>query len=390
VFGILRARADTYVDTRCVADVDFAAEGLLKGLRGNARAARLRLLERLHADGVSLGELREAVEEDRLILLPAERVVAGRDRYTGLEIAEMAGLDLEFLLMMRRAHGLPTPDPAARVFTDIELDGARNAKAFLDAGLPPEDMIEVTRVLGRGLAQATEAMRAVALKLVLRPGAGEDELAYAFADVAARLTPLTGPMVAQMTKLHLRRVIQTEVLNVAEREAGILPGARDVGVAFADLVGFTRLGEQVPPDELGRVALQLDDLAADVIAPPVRIVKSIGDAVMFVCPETAPLVGASLRLVEAADSAGEDFPQLRVGVAAGPALSRAGDWYGRPVNLASRVTDIAWPSSVLVTDEVRETAGDAYSWSFAGKRKLKGVPQEVPLFRARELAPESG
>jgi adenylate cyclase len=370
-------------------DVDFAAAGLLEGLDGPAREARLRLLQRLHDDGTALEELREAVEEDRLILLPAERVMVGHPRYTGLEIAEMTGLDPEFLVTMRRAHGLPVPDPAERVYTELELDGARNAKAFRDAGLSEEDMLEVTRVLGRGLAQAAEAMRAVALKLVLRPGAHEDELAYGFAEAAARLTPLTGPMVDQMVRLHLRHVIQSEVLNLAEREAGVLPGAREVAVAFADLVGFTRLGEQVPPDELGQIALQLDRIAGAVVEAPVRIVKSLGDAVMLVCPEPEPLVQAGLDLVGAAEAAAEDFPQLRVGVAAGPALSRAGDWYGRPVNLASRVTDIARPSSVLVTEEVRERSGDVYSWSFAGKRKLKGVHYEVPLFRARPAEPQS-
>jgi adenylate cyclase len=374
-----------------VADqVDFEAEGLLEGLRGRAREARLTLLERLHDDGATLEELREATEENRLMLLPAERIMAGPARYTGLEIAEMTGLEPEFLRAMRRAHGLPIPDPTERAYTDLELEGARNAKAFRDAGLAEEDMLEVTRILGRGLAQAAEAMRAVTLKLVLRPGASEDELAYAFAEAAAHLTPLTAPMVNQMLRLHLRHVIHTEMLNVAEREAGVLPGARDVGVAFADLVGFTRLGEQVPPDELGQIALRLDRLAAGVVEPPVRIVKSLGDAVMLVCPEAEPLVRTGLDLVGAAEEAGEDFPQLRVGVAAGPALSRAGDWYGRPVNLASRVTDIAWPSSVLVTEEVRDSTGDVYSWSFAGKRRLKGVLDDVPLFRARPLPDEPG
>ena len=370
--------------------VDFAAEGLLEGLSGDARDSRIALLQRLHADGATLEELREATEEDRLLLLPADRVIVGRARYTGFEIAEMSGLEPDFLFAMRRAHGLPVPDPSERVFTEIELEGARNAKAFRDAGLAPEDMLEVTRVLGRGLGQAAEAMRTATLRLVLRPGVREDELAYAFADVAARLTPLTGPMVTQMVKLHLRHVIHTEMLNVAEREAGTLPGAREIGVAFADLVGFTRLGEQVPPDELGRIALRLEEIAASVVEPPVRIVKTIGDAVMLVSMEPAPLVGVCLDLVQAADEAEDEFPQMRVGVAAGPALTRAGDWYGRPVNLASRVSDVARPSSVLVTEEVRDRAGDDYAWSFAGKRRLKGVHGELPLFRARPVPEDDG
>jgi adenylate cyclase len=252
-------------------------------------------------------------------------------------------------------------------------------------------MMEVTRVLGRGLSHAAEAMRAVALKRALRPGATEDELAYDFADAATRLMPLTEPMVSQMLRLHLRNLVRNELVSAAEREAGSLPGARHVNVGFADLVGFTRLGEELPADELGRVANRLDELAADTIRPPARLVKTIGDAAMIVSGDARSLVSTGLDLVSAAEAEGDDFPQLRVGLAAGDALSRAGDWYGRPVNLASRITAIARPGSVLVTDEVREASEDAYAWSFAGKRRLKGVLDEVPLFRARPLVvDESG
>src|SRR5581483_3970751 len=103
---------------------------------------------------------------------------------------------------------------------------------------------------------------------------------------------------------------------------------REVAVAFADLVGFTRLGEEVPPDELGRLAARLEELANEVSEPPVRLVKTIGDAAMLSSPEPEPLLGATLALVEAADTEGQDFPQLRAGAALGLALPRAGDWFG--------------------------------------------------------------
>ena len=83
--------------------------------------------------------------------------------------------------------------------------------------------------------------------------------------------------------------------------------------------------------------------------------------------------------------ADRDFPQLRVGTALGTALSRAGDWFGRPVNLASRITQIARPGSLLAEREVHESAPDGYRWSYAGERRLRGVREPVPLFRARKL-----
>jgi adenylate cyclase len=183
-------------------------------------------------------------------------------------------------------------------------------------------------------------------------------------------------------------MVRTEAISATERAEGSLRGARDVVVGFADLVGFTRLGEEVPPEELGGVADRLVRLAGEVVEPPVRLVKTIGDAVMLVSPEPAPLLHTSLDLVTASGQQGERFPQLRVGVASGPAMSHMGDWYGRPVNIASRVTNIARADSVLATREVRDAAPDAVRWSSAGARTIKGVPGPVRLYRARPLPPD--
>jgi adenylate cyclase len=124
-------------------------------------------------------------------------------------------------------------------------------------------------------------------------------------------------------------------------------------------------------------------MAADAAEPPVRLVKTIGDAAMLAGPEPGPVVAAALRLVDLAEEAGREFPSIRSGVAYGAALERAGDWYGSPVNVASRVTGVARPGSVLVTAGVHEAVEDEFRFSPAGRRKLKGVQGTVPLFRAR-------
>ncbi len=186
-----------------------------------------------------------------------------------------------------------------------------------------------------------------------------------------------------MLALHLRHATQSTVVNELERLGGRLPGSREVAVCFADLVGFTRLGEEVPPDELGHLAVRLETLAADAAEPPVRLVKTIGDAAMLTSPAPELLLDAALKLIDAADAEGEDFPQLRAGAALGMALPRAGDWFGRPVNLASRITGVARPGSVLVERDVREAVQDGYRWSYAGERRLRGIREPVALFRAR-------
>jgi len=122
----------------------------------------------------------------------------------------------------------------------------------------------------------------------------------------------------------------------------------------------------------------------------VRFIKTIGDAVMLVCPDPEPLLDTVLKLVEVVDT-DNDFPRLRAGVAAGMAVSRAGDWFGSPVNVASRVTGVARPGTVLVADSVQEAFSDpansgatpGFYFSFAGARHLKGIKGEVKLFRAR-------
>ena len=364
-------------------EIDFAAEGLLDGLEGEQREQRLALLEQLAAEGVPLAELRRTTAAGTLLFQLADRVIVGPDRYTAAEVAEKSGVDLEFLLAARRAMGLPTAEPEEAVYTEGDLESARMNHIARDAGISDEEIFELLRVLGRGLSQAAETLRALPLKLVLRPGITERELAAQYAQAVAQLYPLVDPLLSNLLALHLRQNTQAEVISVLERSGGGVPGTREVAVCFADLVGFTRLGEEVAPDELGRLAARLEVLAANVAEPPVRLVKTIGDAAMLASIEPEPLLDATLTLIDAADAEGEDFPQLRAGAALGMALPRAGDWFGRPVNLASRITSIARPGSLLAEQEVRESVADAYKWSFAGERRLRGIREPVALFRAR-------
>jgi adenylate cyclase len=364
-------------------EIDFAAEGLLDGLDGEARVERLTLLEQLAHEGMPLSELRRATATGTVIFLPAERVMVGSQRYTAAEVAELSGVELDFLVAARRAMGLPIPDPDEADYTEDELESARRILIAREAGISDEETLELLRLLSRGLSQAAESLRAFPLKLVLEPGISEGELASRYAQAVAQLYPLVDPMLSNVLALHLRHATRTEVISAMERSGGRLPGSREVAVCFADLVGFTRLGEEVPPDELGRLAVRLEALATDVAEPPVRLVKTIGDAAMLASAEPEPLLDAALNLIDAANAEGEEFPQLRAGAALGLALPRAGDWFGRPVNLASRITSIARPGSLLAEREVREAAPESYAWSFAGERRLRGIREPVPLFRAR-------
>jgi adenylate cyclase len=363
--------------------IDFEAEELLKGTRGRAREARRELLEQLSEDGVSLDELRKAIEEDRLALLPVERVLEGDGpRYTAREVAEQAGLELDFLVRQQRNLGLPAPDPDEKAFGEEDVQAAQRLRALRDSGLPEEGMNEIARVLGVAMSQVAAANRSLIAEALVQPGDTERDVGLRFAEAARELGPLVGEALEYTFNLHLREQTRHDVIGRTQLRAGA-PGTQEISACFADLVGFTRLGEELAPEELGGVTGRLGRLAAEVATAPVRLVKMIGDAAMLVSTDAEALLEAALTLVEAAEEEGEDFPLLRAGVARGAALARAGDWYGRPVNIASRITTVARPGSVLAGETAIDAAGDRFHYSFAGERRVKGIDGQVKLFRAR-------
>jgi adenylate cyclase len=365
---------------------DFEAEGLLDGLKGKARDARRALLEELSESGIPLEELKRAVEENRLVLLPVERVFgAGEERYTAAQVAEGAGLDQEFLGRLLQALGAPIPGDEELAYTENDLEAAKRAKLFIDAGLPPEAVLETSRIIGISMANLADANRDMVGEVFTEPGIDERELAMRYAAAAEAMPPLLGDTLLHAYRIHLREAIRQAVVTDAELAQGSLYGVDDVTIAFADLVGFTRLGESMEIEQIGQMTGRLFELASEAARPPVRLVKMIGDAAMFASREPVPVIEAVIGLVDAAGS--EEMPALKAGAAMGPALGRGGDWYGRPVNLAARITSFARPDSVVVDEAVKNSLesenGGRFSFSFAGKRRFKGISDETAVHRIR-------
>jgi adenylate cyclase len=366
-----------------VAEPDFEAEGLLEGLSDGAREGRLALLRELHEAGVPMEELRDAVAENRLVLLPVERVFDGDDqRYSSREIAEQVGVDLDFQLRLLQALGVSVPDPDAKTRRKADLEATKRVKLVLDAGIGEEQILENARVIGMAMSQLAASNVNMIGESFVKPGASERDLGVSFAEAARTLSPVQAETLKYVHDLHLRESISQVVIAESELE-GQRPFSDDVTVAFADMVGFTRLGEQLEVEEIGKVTGRLGELATTVARPPVRLVKMIGDAAMLVSPKPEHVLEAVLTMVETA--AAEEIPSLRAGVACGQAVGRAGDWYGRPVNLAARMTAFARPDSVVVQQEVRDALDEhaGLDFSFVGKRHFKGIKGEIPVHRAR-------
>jgi len=358
--------------------VASAIEELLDGLDGPAREARRSLLQDLVERGASLDDVSKAVAEDRVVLMPLERALTEDLHLSEVELAAVCGLDAEFVAAVRHAAGLAHADADEPVFREADIEAFRRlGELRRDARVPDEGLLEVMRVLGHGLWRASETTLTVVAEALARDGDSELAISERYAEAARKIGPLGGPFLSWAMHAHLVEGVRGEIVTPAEISLGEVDDSDEVGVCFVDLVGYTSLGEHGTLEDVLGVAGRLEAVAADVARAPVRLVKTIGDSAMFVSTDVEALLRAVTELLDSID-ADEVLPLARAGLAHGTALTRGGDWYGQPVNLASRLTSIAHPGVVLATEAVRDRAGSR--WSPAGERRVKGVEEAVKLF----------
>jgi len=362
--------------------VDFDAEGLLDDLHDpRERAERLTLLDHLLQRGVPLDELRRATAEGRLVLLAVERALdATGETYAPADVAARTGLDVEAVRRLRASFGLATPAADEPGLGDLDVAEVRRAQEALALGFTEEQLLRLNRDVGLAGAHAAAAMLQAAGEVVLRPGEGEHELAHRLALAVAQLLPMAGSVASYAVQEHLRAQLSRTAITPAELRAGHASDLHEVTVLFADLVGFTALGQRQGAQRLGDIAERLAALAAAVAEPPVTLVKTLGDGALLVSPQPTPLLAAADALLTAADAEGGGFPPLRGGLAHGVALARGGDWFGDPVNLASRICDVTPPGAILAPADVKDGCPSA-RWTFAGVERLKGIAEPVQLWR---------
>lgn len=367
---------------------EIERSGLLDTLEGEARRARAAMLARLVSDGVSWRELHAAAAEDRLGLLLLERTLAPRGDCTESDVAQLAGLDRALLRRFFCALGIAAAGEDERVYDHVEVDLARRLAEYLELGITEEGTLALARTVGLGFANMADAVASLLGEGLLGAQATDPELALRYAAEARAHADGVAAELAHVLSRHVADRMRSYAVAAAEQGQGALPGVQEMAVCFADLVGFTRLGQEIAPDELGRVAELLTLTAVEVIQPPVRLVKTIGDAVMFVSPDAEALVFAALDLIDALGSPDEPMPPLRAGIAMGPTMPRGGDWYGAPVNLASRITAVAKPGTVIADEAVRRTARtDGLVWKSLGAKRFRGLRGTHRVYHARRQTP---
>lgn len=341
---------------------------------------RKRPVTLLRQEGMSSDEVDRAVAEDRLALGLVDLLFADDRRHTVAQTARAAGVSEAFLRQYTAAAAIPVADGDTPVFGDADIDTYRAVRAALDADMPEAGLLRVARVVDTALTSVADALVDETVQPLLHAERSELEVALRVRSVVERLLPTLAPYLAGLARHHLRARLEHEQLRGLELASARIGRMRIFTAAFVYLVGFTALTERLSQEDLDSLLMRFGDVTGEVARTPVRRVKLVGDAALLVSTAGPLLLDAltSLR-VRLAD---EGLPQARIGAAHGPALERAGDWYGRPVNGASRVPCRARPGSIVATGSAQRELGGTAGWRRLGDARLKGIDQPVALFES--------
>jgi class 3 adenylate cyclase len=354
---------------------ELEAAGLYDPKAPNA-AERLELLEWLAARGATVARMVQAAREGSLTGLAGDLVLRPGGRYTLAETAERAGLPAERVRELSLAVGLPaTADEA--VYTDDDVDTFRSFTSSMSLfGAVP--VLRFVRTIGWSLARIAEAAVSVFIVNVEGPMRQRGKSERALAEANLRAIEALAAVQALIHSLFLTHM-EAAIRRFRRARLAATVDTVHMTVGFVDLVGFTTLSRRMPARELAGLVERFEETAHDVVTTRGgRVVKLIGDEVMFVALDAAAACDAALALFE--HFAGDPSVTPRGALASGELVVRGGDYYGPIVNLAARVAQIAVPNEMLVTAEVAaETASPTLRFEPAGKRMLKGFDEPIAL-----------
>ena len=342
------------------------------------------------ADGIS-----PAADDIEARLLGQPRSMGAR------EVSAKASVSVRSARKFWHALGFPHVEDAEMVFTEADLLALQSVAALVRDGVFDEPTaLGMTRAFARTtdrlavwqvqlMAEAigdlpqqvdttgTPENRGIDDGLDMTRGMPDPATARAAAAKLADIADDMEPLLVYAWRRHLSAAISRMITDAEpiEDQPGVM---RSVG--FADLVSFTRLVRRLSERELARMVQRFEALASDVVtAHGGRVIKTVGDEVLFVAIGAAPAAAIALDLVEAM---GEDdvLPDVRVGMASGRVISRLGDVFGNTVNRASRLTAVARPRTVLVDDAIAASLASTsgFEMSVLRRRTLRGIGPVTP------------
>ena len=347
-----------------------------------AAIAQARIVARLRERGHTMPQIRAAVESGRLAYGYLEQLFPdGQGPHSLDDAAERTGLEPALIERIWGSLGFPGDGG----FTDSDLDLLEYAGTVLHAGFPLVAFLQLTRVYGQAIAQIADAevklFHLYVHEPLMRDGVPGLTMAEEMEGLASDVLPLAAPVMDGLHRRLLRHFVEQDVVGHMEAEADFDLGRLRVAIAFADLAGYTRLTEQAGEEQALDVVERFVAGVEATLPDDARVVKTIGDEVMIVGSDAAALADWAVGYQRLAATA---RPRPRIGLHAGAALYRDGDYYGRAVNLASRVAARAAGGEVLVTRPIVDAAGPHLSFDQIGEVVMKGFSEPTELLVARQ------
>ena len=276
-------------------------------------------------------------------------VLGGQRRYNRVQVSEATGVDRERASRLWLAMGFAEVGDDELVFTDSDIEALRIWDGLVTSGtIALEDEVPHARAMGQTLSRLAEwqTREIMARADEVAPAVDGAQRADNAVDMADALLPVVERLQSYVWRRHLAAAADRMLLASTESPATTMV------VGFADIVGYTSLARHYDSAELDALLESFEeDTSATVVSQHGRVVKTLGDEVLFVADTPRDAAEIALRLT-APGRAEKGLPALRVGMATGQVLSRFGDVYGPVVNLAARLTSLARPETVLVDREL--------------------------------------
>jgi adenylate cyclase len=329
----------------------------------------------------------EADDELAALQLRIEQILLGGERkYTRVQAADKAGVTLDRASALWRALGFATTDSDEPLFTDGDVHALQVTAGLMDAGiLDPQTATSAARMLGQHLSRLAEwQVHMLRTVIEANPEIAADERQL------ARFIERLLPDLEQMQSFAWRRHLAAFAGRVLAARDDF--ESRQQVVGFADMVGYTSLTRRASEAELGALLERFESVASAVITDNHgQVVKMLGDEVLFVTEDPVRGATIALTLLEAAE-ADDDLPSLRCGMAFGRVLGRYGDVYGSTVNLASRLTSVARPGTVLVDVALADALSEVDDFAVRSRRpvSVRGYHRLKPSVLRRASDEQAG
>ncbi len=350
-----------------------------------AATGQARLVARLRERGHTLADIQRATEEGKLAYGLVETLFpAMRGTNTLDDAADATGLEPALIERFWTSLGLPAQ--SAEAMTDEDIQALQYAASVLASGFPLVAFLQMARVYGQALAQIADAevrlFHIYVHEPLMREGVPGVQMGEEMEHLARDLLPLVSPLMDFVHQRFLQHYVEQDVVGHMEidMEEGDDLGRMRVAIAFCDLAGYTRYTEEEGDEEALSFVERFVEAVLFTLPDDARVIKTIGDEVMIVGQGVQALTEWAVGFQGLFDQR----PEPRIGIHYGATLYRDGDYFGREVNVASRVVARARGGEVLVTDSVVERVAQSNNLMFedVGQVKLKGFDHPRRLVRA--------